>query len=55
MALMGDLFTMIALVSLAPMQGTFTDLQDALEATGRNLGVKVLIQREAIFHSMHRV
>jgi len=55
MALMGDLFTMIALVDLARMPRSFAELQDALEARGRDLGVQVMIQREAIFHSMHRV
>jgi ACT domain-containing protein len=55
MALMGDLFTMIALLSLAEMRGAFGDLQGALHARGHELGVQVLIQRESIFHSMHRV
>ena len=55
MALMSDLFTMIALLDLAQMDGSFTDLQSALESKGRDLGVQVLIQREAIFHAMHRV
>lgn len=55
MASMRDLFTMIALVDLAQTAGSFSELQAALEATGRELGVQVLIQREAIFHSMHRV
>jgi ACT domain-containing protein len=55
MASMRDLFTMIALVNVAQIPGSFADLQLALETKGRELGVQVLIQREAIFHSMHRV
>jgi ACT domain-containing protein len=55
MALMGDLFTMIALVSLAELRGSFGDLQQALTARGAELGVQILIQRESIFHSMHRI
>jgi len=55
MALMGDLFTMIALVDLSPISGSFAELQDALDAQGEELGVQVLIQREAIFQSMHRI
>jgi ACT domain-containing protein len=55
MALMSDIFTMIALVNLANMTIPFAELQAALEAKGSELGVQVLIQREAIFHSMHRV
>ena len=55
MALMGDLFTMIALVDLSPISGSFAELQAALDAQGEELGVQILIQREAIFQSMHRI
>lgn len=55
MTLMGDLFTMIALVNLAGATVPFATLQEALEAAGRDLGVQVLIQRETIFRAMHRV
>ena len=55
MALMGDLFTMITLVDLSSITGTFADLQSALATQGRELGVQILIQREAIFQSMHRI
>lgn len=55
MALMGDLFTMITLVDLSSIAGTFADLQSALATQGRELGVQILIQREAIFQSMHRI
>jgi ACT domain-containing protein len=55
MATMGDLFTMIALVSLDTMHGEFAEVKSALEATGASLGVQVNIQRREIFDTMHRV
>lgn len=55
MATMGDLFTMIALVSLETMRGEFAVVKSSLEATGTSLGVQVNIQRREIFDAMHRV
>ncbi len=55
MTLMGDLFTMIALVDLAGATVPFATLQEALQAAGHTLGVQVLIQRETLFRAMHRV
>ena len=54
-ALMGDLFTMIALVDLEQARGGFAEVRQALENRGRELGVQVLIQREEIFQQMHRI
>jgi ACT domain-containing protein len=55
MATMGDLFTMIALVSLDTMRGEFADLKAALAVAGEALGVQATIQRREIFDAMHRV
>ena len=55
MALMGDLFTMIALVDLSPISGSFAELKTALDAQGSELGVQILIQRKAVFKTMHRI
>ena len=55
MATMGDLFTMIALVSLDTMQGEFSSVKSALEAAGVSLGVQAGIQRREIFDARHRV
>ena len=55
MATMGDLFTMIALVSLEGMRGDFSAVKAALEAAGAALGVQAGIQRREIFDAMHRV
>lgn len=55
MATMGDLFTMIALVSLDGVVAAFADLQAALERAGSDLGVQAHIYRREIFDAMHRV
>ena len=55
MATMGDLFTMIALVSLTEMRGDFAAITGALDAAGERLGVRAQIYRREIFDAMHRV
>jgi ACT domain-containing protein len=55
MALMGEIFTMICMVNVAGCPVPFADLQAALEARGRDLGVQAMIQREETFRAMHRV
>lgn len=50
-----DIFTMIMLVDLSKLYGTFDDLQKALQEKGKDLGVQVNIQREEIFRYMHRI
>ncbi|MGD9893998.1 MAG: ACT domain-containing protein [Dehalococcoidia bacterium] len=55
MATMGDLFTMIALVSLDTMLGEFAAVKSSLDTAGASLGVQVNIQRREIFDAMHRV
>jgi ACT domain-containing protein len=55
MALMGSMFTMIAMVNLAGATTPFASIQSALEERGRALGVQVLIQREETFRAMHRI
>lgn len=55
MALMGDMFTMIALVNLSQAAAPFATIQIALTDAGSALGVQVLIQREEMFRAIHRV
>jgi ACT domain-containing protein len=50
-----DIFTMIMLVDISRIKGSFEDLQRALEEKGKELGVQVNIQREEIFRYMHRI
>ncbi len=55
MALLGDMFTMIAMVNVGGSAASFGDIQAALNSTGAALGVQVLLQREETFRVMHRV
>lgn len=55
MATMGDLFTMIALVSLDGMRVDFRTVQAGLEAAGVELHVQAHIYRREIFDTMHRI
>jgi ACT domain-containing protein len=55
MTLMDDLFTMIALIDLRAATAPFAAIQEALHAASQDLGVQVLLQREALFRAMHRV
>jgi ACT domain-containing protein len=50
-----QLFTMIALVDMSQMDGSFAMLKEELDAIGAELGVQVLLQREEVFKFMHRV
>lgn len=47
-------FTLIMLADIRTMQGSITDLQAQLTAVGDRLGVRVLVQHEDLFHTMHR-
>ncbi len=55
MATMGDLFTMIALVSLPDAAVPFAEIQAALVRAGDDLGVQAHIYRREIFDAMHRI
>lgn len=53
--IMDEYFTMIMLLDLSKINGSFEDVKNALTETGDNLKVKVNIQREEIFDAMHRL
>ncbi len=55
MATMGDLFTMIALVSLTSTAAPFAEIQTALTGAAEALGVQAHIYRREIFDAMHRI
>jgi ACT domain-containing protein len=55
MALLGDVFTMIAMVNVGGSTASFGDIQAALNDAGTALGVQVMLQREETFRVMHRV
>jgi ACT domain-containing protein len=50
-----DIFTMIMLVDLKEVKIPFSQLKEALEEKGKELGVQVTIQKEEVFRYMHRV
>lgn len=51
--IMQSFFTMIMLVDLSKSDLPFADLQKKLNEKGETLGVKITIQHEDIFKSMH--
>lgn len=53
--ILGDLFTMIMLVETEQSRLSFTELQEALNAQGKEMGVETRVQRYDIFEAMHRV
>lgn len=53
--IMGDYFTMIMLLDLSKIEVSFEDAKKALIEVGNKLNVKVNIQREEIFATMHRL
>ena len=52
---MHDYFTMIMLVDTALSPKTFDEIGDALQAKEAETGLTIRIQREDIFHAMHRI
>ena len=52
---MNDFFTMIMLVDTAGSDKTFDEIGDVLHAKEKETGLSIRIQREDIFHAMHRI
>ncbi len=50
-----DVFTMIMLVDISHCNIPFHDISDKLESKGVEMGLKIQIQHEDIFNSMHRI
>lgn len=50
-----DVFTMIMLVDISNCNIPFHGLSERLESKGIDLGLKIQIQHEDIFNSMHRI
>ena len=53
--IMDDIFTMIMLVDISDASIPFDELSSRLAAVGNEMGVKIKIQHESIFNSMHRI
>ena len=50
-----EYFTMIMMVDVSAASLSFEEVRKALDEKGKQLGVKVEIQREEIFQAMHRI
>ena len=50
-----EFFTMIMMIDLGEASVSFEELSERLARKGRELSVRVEVQREEIFKSMHRV
>jgi ACT domain-containing protein len=50
-----EYFTMIMMVDVSGASVSFEAVRKALDEKGKELGVKVEIQREEIFQAMHRI
>ena len=53
--IMQDVFTMITLVDISKCNIPFGGLSEKLENKGVEMGLKIQIQHEDIFNSMHRI
>ena len=53
--IMSDLFSMVMLVDIMAIGGTFAQLKLDLEEHGRREGLSIIVQHEEIFRAMHRV
>jgi len=52
---MQDIFTMIMLTDISANKLKFTELVDALDDLGNQMGLSIRAQHEDIFNSMHRI
>ncbi|MBN2878277.1 MAG: ACT domain-containing protein [Clostridia bacterium] len=52
---MQQYFTMIMLVDYSLCSMDFKDIKEHLKSAGNEIGMKINIQREAIFDAMHKI
>lgn len=52
---LGDQFAMIMMVDTSRSTADFATLADELESLGKNIGMNIRLQHEAIFSAMHNV
>ncbi len=53
--IMQDMFTMVMLVDISSAAVSFEKLVDSLNRIADEIGVKIQIQHEDIFNSMHKI
>lgn len=52
---LNDIFTMTMIVDISKISASFEALNDALQESGKQLGLDVRLQKEEIFTAMHRI
>ncbi len=50
-----DLFAMIMLVDISGMKGELSEMSDAMQKIGDEMGLSIHVMHENIFNSMHRI
>ena len=53
--LMGDFFTMIMIVNTYDSTLTFNEIQDIMNKISDEMNIKIMMQHEEIFRTMHRI
>ena len=53
--IMQDMFTMIMMVEMDDTNASVTDIDKKLATVEKEMGLKIHVQREEIFSSMHRI
>jgi len=53
--LMGDFFTMIMVIDITNSEKDLKDIQDDLSHVAEDMNIKIYVQHEDIFRSMHRI
>ncbi len=54
-SVLSEMFTMIMVLDISGLNDSFSDLQNALDKLGADIGMKILTMHEDIFNSMHRI
>ena len=54
-SVLSEMFTMIMVLDISALNDSFSDLQNALDKLGGEIGMKILTMHEDIFNSMHRI
>ena len=52
---MQDYFTMITMTDISNLNTDFGEFSDSLSQLGEEIGMKIRVQHEDIFNSMHRI
>lgn len=53
--LVGEYFTMLVIVDIAELSGSFADFKTAIQSTAEQLGAQAILMHEDLVRSLHRV